>query len=162
MVGMFAVLTMADLDVRGRPRDHRQLSGRPSRSLKELQMSVNDPTHVHQAWEKAFNGGDIDALVDLYEPDATLIPEPEKPVSGHAAIREALVPLLALKGRIQLRTGRVIPSGDLAVVYADWSFVGGTDPDGNNVDLEGHSTELMRRQSDGSWLDVIDDPYSRG
>jgi uncharacterized protein (TIGR02246 family) len=130
--------------------------------LKELQMSVNNPTQVHQAWEKAFNGGDIDALVDLYEPDATLIPEPEKPVSGHAAIREALVPLLALKGRIQLRTGRVIPSGDLAVVYADWSFVGGTDPDGNNVDLEGHSTELMRRQSDGSWRDVIDDPYSRG
>jgi uncharacterized protein (TIGR02246 family) len=130
--------------------------------MKEAQMSANDPSQLHQAWEKAFNGGDLDALLDLYEPDATLIPEPEKPVSGHAAIREALVPLLALTGRIQIRTAGVIPSGDLAVVYGDWSFVGGTDPDGNNVDLEGHSTELMRRQSDGSWLDVIDDPYSRG
>ena len=46
-------------------------------------------------------------------------------------------------------------------VYGDWSLTGGTDPDGNPVNMEGRSTEIMRRQSDGSWLDVIDDPYSQ-
>ena len=81
-------------------------------------MSVQNPRQLHQAWEKAYNGGDIDALIELYEPQATVIPEPGSPVTGQAAIREALAPLLALKGQIQLRTTAVIESGDLAVVYA--------------------------------------------
>jgi len=126
------------------------------------QMSVQNPRQLNQAWEKAYNGGDLDALVELYEPEATVIPEPGSPVTGQAAIREALAPLLALKGQIQLRTTAVIESGDLAVVYAEWSLTGGTDPGGSPVNLDGRSTELMRRQSDGSWRDVIDDPFSRG
>jgi uncharacterized protein (TIGR02246 family) len=126
------------------------------------QMSVQNPRQLNQAWEKAYNDGDIDALVELYEPEATVIPEPGSPVTGQAAIREALAPLVALRGQIQLRTTAVIESGDLAVVYAEWSLTGGTDPSGGPVNLEGRSTELMRRQSDGSWRDVIDDPFSRG
>jgi uncharacterized protein (TIGR02246 family) len=125
-------------------------------------MSVQNPRQLHQAWEKAYNGGDVHALVELYEPEATLIPQPGSPVTGHAAIREALAQLLALRGQMQLRTTAVIENGGLAVVYGEWSLTGGTDPDGNPVDLEGRSTEAMRRQSDGSWLDVVDDPFSRG
>jgi ketosteroid isomerase-like protein len=56
----------------------------------------------------------------------------------------------------------VIENGDLAVAYGEWTLTGGADPDGNPVDLEGRSTDVMRRQSDGSWLDAIDDPYSLG
>jgi uncharacterized protein (TIGR02246 family) len=125
-------------------------------------MSVQSPRQLHQAWEKAYNGGDVDALVELYEPEATVIPQPGSPATGHAAIREALAQLLALKGQMHLQTTAVIESGGLAVVYAEWSLTDGTDPDGNPVNLEGRSTEAMRRQSDGSWLDVIDDPFSRG
>jgi uncharacterized protein (TIGR02246 family) len=126
------------------------------------QMSVQNPRQLHQAWEKAYNGGDIDALLDLYEPEATVIPEPGSPVTGHAAIREAFAPLVALKGQMQLRTTAVIETGDLALVYAEWSLTGGTDQEGSPVNLEGRSTELMRRQSDGSWRDIIDDPFSGG
>ena len=43
----------------------------------------------------------------------------------------------------------VIENGDLALVYGEWSLTGGTDPDGNPVNMEGRSTEIMRRQSDG-------------
>jgi uncharacterized protein (TIGR02246 family) len=113
-------------------------------------------------WEKAYNSGDIDALVELYEPDATIVPEPGSPVTGRAAIREALGPFLALRGQFQLRTSALIESGDVAVAYGDWSLTGGTDPDGNPVNLEGRSTDVLRKQPDGSWLDVIDDPFSRG
>jgi uncharacterized protein (TIGR02246 family) len=124
-------------------------------------MPVQDPRQLHQAWEKAYHDGDIDALVEFYEPDGTVFPQPGSPVTGHAAIREALVPFVALRGQMQLRTSAVIENGDLALVYGDWSLTGGTDPDGNPVNMEGRSTEIMRRQSDGSWRDVIDDPYSQ-
>ena len=32
-------------------------------------MSVQNPRQLNQAWEKAYNDGDIDALVELYEPE---------------------------------------------------------------------------------------------
>ena len=125
-------------------------------------MPVQDPRQLHQAWEKAYHDGDVDALVSFYEPDGTVFPQPGSPVTGHAAMREALVPFVALRGQMQLRTTAVIENGDLALVYGEWSLTGGTDPDGNPVNMEGRSTEIMRRQSDGSWLDAIDDPYSSG
>jgi uncharacterized protein (TIGR02246 family) len=124
-------------------------------------MPVQNPRELHQAWEKAYSEGDVDALVEFYEPDATVFPQPGSPATGHAAIREALVPFVALRGQMQLRTTAVIENGDLALVYGEWSLTGGTDPDGNPVTMEGRSTEIMRRQSDGSWRDVIDDPYSQ-
>jgi uncharacterized protein (TIGR02246 family) len=125
-------------------------------------MPVQDPRQLHQAWEKAYNGGDVDGLVELYEPDATVFPQPGSPVTGRAAIRDALAPFVALGGHLQMRTTAVIESGELAVAYGEWSLNGGTDPDGNPVALGGRATDVMRRQSDGSWLDVIDDPYSSG
>ncbi|GAA5128656.1 YybH family protein [Pseudonocardia adelaidensis] len=125
-------------------------------------MSVQNPGQLHQEWEKAFNGGDIDGLVALYEPGATVIPQPGNPVTGHAAIREALGGFLALHGQFQLRTDAVVECGDIAVGYGSWTLKGGTDPDGNTVNLEGRATDVMRKQPDGSWLDVIDDPYSSG
>jgi uncharacterized protein (TIGR02246 family) len=62
-------------------------------------MPVQDPRQLHQAWEKAYNGGNVDALVELYEPDATVFPQPGNPVTGRAAIREALAPFVALGDR---------------------------------------------------------------
>jgi ketosteroid isomerase-like protein len=94
--------------------------------------------------------------------DAKVFPQPGNPVTGRAAIREALAPFVALGGQIQLRTDAVSENGDLAVAYGEWTLTGGADPDGNPVNLEGRSTDVMRRQSDGSWLDAIDDPYSLG
>jgi uncharacterized protein (TIGR02246 family) len=130
--------------------------------IEEAAVSVQNPRQLHQVWEKAFNDDDIDTLVALYEPDATVIPQPGNPVTGHAAIREALGYFLALEGQFRLRTVAVVESGDVAVAFGEWTLTGGTDPDGNTVNLEGRSTDVVRKQPDGSWLDVIDDPYSSG
>ena len=37
-------------------------------------MPVQNPRQLHQAWEKAYNDRDVDALLELYEPDATVFP----------------------------------------------------------------------------------------
>ena len=53
----------------------------------------------------------------------------------------------------------MVESGDIALAYGEWSVTGGADPDGNRAEMEARSTELVRRQADGSWLD---DPFSQG
>ncbi len=52
----------------------------------------------------------------------------------------------------------MIESGDTALVHSKWTTVG-TDADGNRVDFAGQGTEVVRRQADGTWLFIIDNPF---
>jgi len=55
---------------------------------------------------------------------------------------------LSLEDREEIRVG--IESGEAAT---------GTGPDGERVTLTGHNADVLRRQSDGSWRFVIDNPW---
>jgi ketosteroid isomerase-like protein len=106
---------------------------------------------MHPAFEAAFNARNLDSLLDLYEDEAVVV--------GHAAIREALTGFLGLNGPITMTTRTIIPTGDLAMLHAEW-VVNGTGPDGAPLTLAARSSEVVRRQADGSWRYIIDNPYS--
>jgi ketosteroid isomerase-like protein len=65
---------------------------------------------------------------------------------------------IALKGTLDLKVTRVLEAGGLALVAGVWSFTG-TGPDGGPVTLTGHNADVLRRQEDGSWRFVIDNPW---
>jgi uncharacterized protein (TIGR02246 family) len=123
-------------------------------------MAVQSPRQFDEVFLKAFNGGDGAAILALYEPGAAMVPEQGAvPALGHEAIGEAMAPLLGLNGSMDLRTREVIQSGDLALLISDWTFTA-TDPDGGPIEMTGRSTVVLRAQADGSWLGVVDDPWS--
>jgi uncharacterized protein (TIGR02246 family) len=122
-------------------------------------MPANQPDEMPATFEQAFNTGNIEQVVALYESDAVLVPQPGQVVHGTAAIREALQGFLSLKLPIQLECKRVLVMAELALVSSTWKL-SGTGPDGSAVDLGGNTTEVVRRQADGTWRYVIDDPFS--
>jgi uncharacterized protein (TIGR02246 family) len=122
-------------------------------------MAVRAPEEMHAAFEAAFNARDLDALIALYEEGAAITPQPGQVVAGHAGIREALAAFLGLNGAIRMVTKTIIPAGDLAMLHAEWT-VNGTGPDGAPLALAARSSEVVRRQADGTWRFVIDNPYS--
>jgi ketosteroid isomerase-like protein len=63
-----------------------------------------------------------------------------------------------MKGTLDLKVTRVLEAGGLALVAGVWSFTG-TGPDGNPVTLTGRNADVLRRQADGSWRFVIDNPW---
>src|SRR5215467_2964584 len=74
-------------------------------SAKALAMDASLPmkaADIDPAFEKAFNAGDLDALLKLYDEQSVLVPEPGKPVKGLDNIKQALTGFLALKLPIQL------------------------------------------------------------
>jgi ketosteroid isomerase-like protein len=79
-------------------------------------------------------------------------------VSGAKAIREALGGFLAMKPRIKLDGKKLAEAGDIALTTSKW-VLEGTGPDGKPMKMEGQSAEVARRQPDGTWLFVIDNPY---
>ena len=103
--------------------------------------------------------GDLDALVDLYEPEAAFAPRPGESVSGREAIRDALRPFLALEPRMTGDIHRVLVAGATALVANQWTLTG-TQPDGTPVELAGVSADVLSQRPDGSWGIAIDDPWS--
>lgn len=121
-------------------------------------MVPRSPQEAHTLWADRLTAGDLDGLVRLYEPDAVLVPQPGTTVTGHAAIREALSGLLALKPDFHLDFQSALEAGGLALLYSRWTL-NGTAADGSALTLTSQTSDVVRRQEDGSWLFVIDNPF---
>lgn len=116
------------------------------------------PEQIHQRFVAAFNRGDSDALLDLYEDDAVLVAQPGQQVQGKDGIGEALQGFLGLSGPIDLQTKAVVRVGDIAYLAGSWTLDGKA-PDGSPVHLEGVTAEVLRRGPDGRWRYLIDNPW---
>lgn len=111
-----------------------------------------------RAFQDAVNAGDLDGMVSLYESEAVFVPAFGQAAAGSASIREVLAGFLAMKGRFDLKVMSRQQVGDIALETAEWKLEG-TDPDGNPVSLAGVAAVVLRRQADGSWLMIIDNPF---
>lgn len=116
------------------------------------------PEHCDEQLVSALNAGDVEAALALYEPTATFIPEPGQVAIGKDAIREVMEGFVALNPALTLDLLSVTQSGDVALLKSRWQLTG-TDPEGNTVQMGGDGTEVVRRQANGEWLFVIDNPY---
>jgi uncharacterized protein (TIGR02246 family) len=142
------------LRVRGFPPSEggRRIGGGGTR------MPARTPEELPRLFAEAFSAHDLEAALALYEPGATLIALPGEVVTGTEAIREALGASLALEPKFDLAFNKALEAGDIALLFSDWTL-STTDPDGNAVELAGRTSDVARRQPDGNWLFVIDDPY---
>jgi ketosteroid isomerase-like protein len=104
------------------------------------------------------NSGDLDSLMPLYERGAAFATEPGSLAHGGPGIREALAGFISMEGELDLEVTRVLEVDDLALVTGVWSF-DGTGPDGEPVRLTASNADVLRRQADGTWRFVIDNPW---
>lgn len=129
--------------------------------MERTELRASTPEEIHRLWAEAYNAGDLEALLDLYEDEAVLVPQPGvPPVAGHKAIRSALESFLSQKGdlKIEIATTQVICSGGLALLRSRWKL-SGPGRDGKPVAVTHNSAEVARSQADGSWRYVIDNPF---
>ncbi len=108
---------------------------------------------------EAMNKGDLDAMVALYEPNASFVLfDSGHVVTGRAAIREAFQDVLALQLKYTVEVN-VVPSaeGNLALTSTKFSATG-KDTTGQAITMSGTTVEVVRRQPDGTWLFAIDNP----
>ena len=107
---------------------------------------ATEPNDLGKLFIERGNAGDVDGLVALYEPDAVLAFPPGTIATGHAEIRKVYEEFVAAAP--ELLPGRQHPAlvgGDLALTASTLTT--------------GEATiEVARRQPDGSWLWVLDQP----
>jgi uncharacterized protein (TIGR02246 family) len=120
-------------------------------------MAARTPEESSALFTAAVNAGDLDALLALYEPDAVSVPPTgEDPVSGDGR-RAMFEGMAALQPTLDLRVSRSLEAGDIALVTGKWTMKA-TAPDGSSLEMEGAYADVLRRQSDGTWKFVVDNP----
>ncbi len=123
------------------------VSRAPRRTLSG--MSARTPEEVHALLEAAMNARDADAFAAVFEPNGTMIAPPHgEVVRGRTAIRASVEPMLGNTAEIEV-VGKLEADG-LALTHARWQL----------GEMSGYGTIVSRRQPDGGWLIVLDNPLS--
>ncbi len=112
---------------------------------------------VHQV-ALAMEHGDLEAAMATYEPGAQLVVQPGQTATG-PAMREALKGFIAMKPKFTMSKHDVIVSGDIALHISPWSMEAVDPSSGSAINGGGLSLAVLRRQADGSWLMIVDNPY---
>jgi uncharacterized protein (TIGR02246 family) len=134
-------------------RGHRRTTSHRKATI----MSVTDPAALHDAFTAAINTSDVDALVALYEPDGIAVELDGSECTGAGPIRAMCAALAESIETIHGSTRKLYVTGDLALSSGRWAAKVRL-PDGTLADAEGVTSEVSRRQPDGTWRFVIDDP----
>jgi uncharacterized protein (TIGR02246 family) len=121
-------------------------------------MTVSDPAMIHHAFAEAVNAGDLDRLLSLFDDEAIVIERSGDQTSSPTAIRRHLEQLLALRPTMKIQATHAFVRADTALLCSHWT-ADVTTPDGAPVSLEFRGSEVARRDADGTWRLLIDNPW---
>lgn len=117
-------------------------------------MGVARPGDVNAAFADAFNARDVEALAALYDEDGAVVEMDGTLSVGPAEIRLHLKRLLELGGHMVSLNLTAVEHGEIALVTAEWTITDSTIA----PRMSGRSSEVLRRQPDGTWAYLIDQP----
>ena len=120
--------------------------------------TATGPAHLMSLFAARLATGDVDGLLALYEPEAVFEPALGSVLRGVEQIRPALAELAALHPTIEYagEPDCVVVDG-IAMVANTWTLTARL-PDGGTLRQTGLSADVLRRQPDGSWRVLIDQP----
>lgn len=118
------------------------------------------PEQVHKNYSEYFRTSDLEGLVSLYEPEAVVIGEDGAEIKGTAKIKEMFADALKCKGTLKIETLSEHHVDNIASIRVKWHMQA-IDQDGNELDVTNVASEVMRKQSNGGWLYIIDQPCTK-
>jgi ketosteroid isomerase-like protein len=119
---------------------------------------VTRPEDLYPALSDAFNAGDLEAILSLYDPKAVYVIKPNRVTESPAELRAAMQHVIALRGHLMINPQTFIRSDDLVLVLGTFTL-SGRRRDVKPFDRTSRFADVLRRQPDGRWLIAVDNPY---
>jgi len=129
---------------------------------EEQNMSHEQSTVIStiQTMTTAFHNSDIAGVFASYEKNAAVMFEPAKQVSDPVEFKKFFEELFQLNPKFEYSGHEVYIANDLALHIAPWTMKGNA-PDGGVIEQSGLSVAVLRKQTDGNWLMVLDNPHGQ-
>jgi ketosteroid isomerase-like protein len=114
-------------------------------------MDAHQPNELPLVFQHYLNAGDLPGLMQhYYAKDAVYSPVPGVVLSG-AEVEPSIGRLMSLGHPIEVRVRHVLAGEEVALIVLDWEIAG--------AGMRGTATDVARRQPDGIWRCIIDNPH---
>ncbi len=123
-----------------------------------LSAAASDgPESVSQAWKKAMESGDIDALVACYASDAIGWFPDAPPAKGKETIRQMFAPMLqANTVKVDFANTHYHACGnDMAVAWGEYTITVTPKARGSGTTVTGRFSEALKKEG-GKWVYAMD------
>jgi ketosteroid isomerase-like protein len=111
---------------------------------------------INQQWVSAYNGGQLDRLIDFYCDDAVLMLSGHEPIRGREGVRSfyaADIKSTSSRSMV-VKSFQVEQSGELLVDSGEWTY-SGIIIDGTAIHMTGNYVTVMKKM-EGKWKTIID------
>jgi ketosteroid isomerase-like protein len=119
-------------------------------------MLANTPQHAVELLDRAFNDGDLEAVLGFYE-DLAVVTEPGNTARGAEELRSFFLRVIQSGGKAEQLSTRVIEADGVALFLSRWTLKGGAFPGAQAQTFI--ATTVFRKQPDGGWKVLIDNPF---
>jgi uncharacterized protein (TIGR02246 family) len=117
------------------------------------------PEELHPALTTAYNAGDLESMLALYDPKAVFVIKPGRVTDGPTELRTALRRLIELRCHLTIHPHAFVRSDDVVLVLGKYTL-SGRRRDGTPLELESGFADVLRRQPDGRWLLAVDNGFN--
>ncbi|MEO1564378.1 MAG: DUF4440 domain-containing protein [Pseudomonadota bacterium] len=126
---------------------------------KNMTQDEQDVLAAIERMTQSFMANDIASVMASYESKATVVFDPEQPVSDATQLEQMFSGMAGVSPVFEYPSGHdVVVVGDVALHISPWTM-SGVAPDGQEISQAGLSVAVLRRQDDGSWRMIIDNPH---
>ena len=116
------------------------------------------PADAVHYFRSCIKTGNAMGAISCFEPDAIYIDHCGKKFSGLGEIKEVIYGLCSWQPDVVGGLSNLTVIENLAMWSDQWEMTGKT-PDGQIIEMTGHTSCLMRRNKEGVWLWLIDNPF---
>lgn len=119
--------------------------------------TITDPAALPVLFEARLNAGDIDGVLALFAPDATMRTTTGAIISGRDALHREISGTIAAQGHLTNVPRNILGGGDTALLITDWTMEI-TTPDGTRIAPTGTTANVARQLPTGEWRFAVLNP----
>ena len=119
-------------------------------------MIPSSPEQAVEMMDRAFNKGDLEALLNFYEESAVVVTEPGKTARGRDELRSFFKEVLAAKLSARQIKTYVLEADGIALFLSRWTLAGSDDTGSDFQARRFVATTVFRQQPNGEWKALID------
>ena len=118
-----------------------------------------DPNEADEYFLNCIRIGDLENAMTCFDPEAIYIDKDGNTITGFANIEKVVANLCNMQPDIKVYEHKNSPVGNDMMYWLDkWTIA--TDPQGNSINMKGASANMMRKNANGIWLWLVDNPFA--
>jgi len=120
-----------------------------------------DRTNIEDSaryFQNCVRNGDVEGALDCFDDEAIYVTGIGTFVSGKENIRKALEQVCGLKPDLQAQRSTGFTVDNITAWVDEWTMKA-TLPDGTKLEMRGTSSDILKKQPNGNWAYLVDNPY---